>query len=63
VRNNLMAAKPTVHDEPSQIDRFKALAHEPGCDGDDAASEEALKKVAESPHQPKHEPRTHKAKG
>jgi hypothetical protein len=40
----------------------KALACELGCDEDEAAFEEALKKVAETPHQPKHEPKQRKLK-
>lgn len=41
----------------SQHDRFKQLARELGCDEDEAAFDEALKKLAESGHQPKHEPK------
>jgi hypothetical protein len=40
-----------------QIDRFKELARELGCDEDEAAFEGALKRVAESPALPKHEPK------
>ena len=40
-----------------QIDRFKKLARELGCDEDEAAFEVALKKVAETPTLPKHEPK------
>jgi hypothetical protein len=48
-----------VSDAP-QIDRFKALARELGCDEDEAVFETALKKVAEAPHPPKHEPKKRK---
>jgi hypothetical protein len=41
----------------SQVDRFKALARELGCDEDEAAFEAALKKVAEAPQPAKHEPK------
>lgn len=41
----------------NQHDRFKQLARELGCDEDEAAFEEALRKVAQSPHQPKREPK------
>jgi hypothetical protein len=47
------------NDEP-QIDRFKELARELGCDEDEAAFEAALKKVAASAHLPKHEPKKRK---
>jgi len=40
----------------SQHDRFKQLARELGCDEDEAAFEEALRKVAQSKPQPKHVP-------
>ena len=40
-----------------QIDRFKELARELGCDEDEAAFEAALKKVAEAAPQLKHEPK------
>ena len=43
-----------------QIDRFKALARELGCDEDEAAFEAALKKVAERAPLPKHEPKKRK---
>jgi hypothetical protein len=46
-----------------QIDRFKALARELGCNEDEAAFEAALKKVAERAPLPKHEPKKRKAKG
>ena len=47
---------PTLPDE-TQIDRFKELARELGCDEDEAAFDAALKKVAESAPLPKHEPK------
>ena len=49
--------------DESQIDRFKALARELGCDEDEGAFEEALKKVASAPPLPKHEPKKRKPKG
>jgi hypothetical protein len=49
--------------EQSLIDRFKEPARELGCDEEEAAFEAALKKVAETPHQPKHEPKKRKATG
>jgi hypothetical protein len=49
--------------DESQIDRFEALARELGCDEDEAAFDAALKKIAETPHQPTHEPKQRKAKG
>jgi len=55
------ASKPATQDE-TQIDRFKALARELGCDEDEAVFDAAVKKVAEAPHQPKHEPKKRKAK-
>ncbi len=55
-----MAKKAT--DAADQIDRFKALARELGCDEDEAAFDAALKKIAETPHQPKHEPKKRKPK-
>lgn len=44
-------------DDPDQIERFKALARELGCDEDEAAFEGALKKLAQSKPLPKHEPK------
>ncbi len=41
----------------SQIDRFKELARELGCDEEEATFEDTLKKVAESKSLPKHEPK------
>jgi len=52
----------TPKDDPSQIDRFKALARELGCDEDEAAFDAAVKKVAESAPLPKHEPKKRKRK-
>jgi hypothetical protein len=51
------ARKSAAQDEAPQIDRFKALARELGCDEDEAAFEAALKKVAERAPLPKHEPK------
>jgi hypothetical protein len=48
--------------DSDQIERFKALARELGCDEDEAAFEAALKRVAESPTLPKHEPRKRASK-
>jgi len=42
--------------DTSQVDRFKQLAKELGCNEDEAAFEEALRKVAQSKPQPKHVP-------
>jgi hypothetical protein len=49
-----MSRKP---DSLDQHDRFKQLARELGCDEDEAAFEEALRKVAQSKPAPKHEPK------
>ncbi len=49
-------SQPMTSDQP-QIDRFKELARELGCDEDEAAFDEALKKVAETKPLPKHEPK------
>jgi hypothetical protein len=56
------ARKAAAQDEAPQIDHFKALARKLGCDEDEAAFEASLKKVAASPHQPKHEPKKRKPK-
>ena len=56
-----MNTKPSVADS-SQIDRFKEVARELGCDEDEAAFEAALKKVAEAKPGPKHEPKRRTAK-
>jgi hypothetical protein len=48
---------------PHQIDRFKALARELGCDENEAAFDAALKKIAERAPLPKHEPKKRKPKG
>ena len=45
-----------------QIDRFKELARELGCDEDEVAFEAALKKVAEAPQPQKHEPQKRERK-
>lgn len=42
--------------DSDQIDRFKELARELGCDEDEATFEAALKKVAGAKPGPKHEP-------
>ena len=60
------AGRPAFKPSPSaadQIDRFKGLARELGCDEDEAVCEEALKKVAAPPRQPKHEAKKRKPKG
>ena len=44
-------------DDSDQVLRFKELARELGCDEDEAAFEEALRKLAEAGHQPKHKPK------
>jgi hypothetical protein len=44
-------------DPKNQHKRFKELARELGCDEDEAAFDQALKKVAESGPAPKHEPK------
>jgi hypothetical protein len=41
----------------AQIDRFKELARELGCDEDEGAFEGALKKLAQSKPLPKYEPK------
>lgn len=46
----------------TQHDRFKQLARELECNEDEAAFEEALKKVATAPAQPKYEPKKRKPK-
>jgi hypothetical protein len=59
-----MAAKSTSADDgQAQHQRFKELARELGCDEDEGAFEEALKKVASAPPLPKHEPKKRKPKG
>jgi len=45
-----------------QIDRFKELARELGCDEDEAAFDEALKKLAEVKPLPKYEPKRRQPK-
>lgn len=49
--------------EQSQIERFKELARELGCDEDEAAFDAALKKVAERAPLPKHEPKKRRSPG
>ena len=46
----------------SQVDRFKQMARELGCDESDEAFERALDKVAHAPAQPKYEPKKRKPK-
>jgi hypothetical protein len=60
---NRFAVDKKATDTTEQHQRFKELARELGCDEDEAAFEAALKKVAETPHQSKHEPKKRKAKG
>ena len=43
--------------DADQIDRFKELARELGCDEDEAAFEAALKTLVQSTPLPKHEPK------
>jgi hypothetical protein len=52
-----MSSRNPTAAENDQIDRFKELARELGCDEDEAAFEAALKKVAESAPLPKHVPK------
>ncbi len=47
--------------DSDQIDRFKELARELGCDEDEAAFDAALKKVAEAKPGPKYEPKKRSA--
>jgi hypothetical protein len=56
------ARKRTIDDETAQIDRFKALAREPGCDGREAAFESASKARAASKPVRAHEPKKHQPK-
>jgi hypothetical protein len=44
-------------ESPDQHERFKGLARELGCDEDEVAFDQALKKVAESGPALKHEPK------
>nr|WP_294557009.1 hypothetical protein [uncultured Rhodopila sp.] len=41
----------------SQLDRFKELARQLECDEDEAAFDEALKRLADVKALPKHEPK------
>jgi hypothetical protein len=52
-----MAGNQHLSEDHGQIDRFKELARELGCDEDEAAFDAALKKLVESPALPKHEPK------
>jgi hypothetical protein len=51
------AKRPESVDSQLQIDRFKELARELGCDEDEAAFAAAVKKLSESKPLPKHEPK------
>ena len=54
----------SVNDDSSkvpQIERFRETARKLGCDEDEAAFDAALKKVAEQPPRPKHEPKKRKS--
>ena len=51
-------SKPLKNTEPEQIDRFKELAREIGCDESEDAFEAALRKLAAAKPLPKHEPKT-----
>jgi hypothetical protein len=51
---------PSAQDDQAQHQRFRDLARELGCDEDEATFDVALKKVAESPPLPKHEPKKRK---
>jgi hypothetical protein len=53
----------TQKSDDNQIDRFKELARELGCDEDEAKFEDALKRLAESAPLPKHEPKKRATKG
>jgi hypothetical protein len=59
-----MAQKPGSHANEShdQLQRFKELARELGCEEDEGAFESALKKLAEAKPLPRHEPKKRKAK-
>jgi hypothetical protein len=46
----------------SQVERFKQLARELGCDEDEATFDETLKRLAESEHLPKREPKKRTSK-
>ena len=48
---------PTTTGDPDQIDRFKELARELGCDEDEAVFDAALKNLADVNPLPKHEPK------
>jgi hypothetical protein len=52
--------KPKPEPGTNQHERFKELARELGCEEDEAAFDQALKKVAESGPAPKHEPKKRK---
>jgi hypothetical protein len=59
----MTAKQPSPEADEAQHQRFKELARELGCDEDEAAFDAAVKKIATSPHQPKHEPKKRKLKG
>jgi hypothetical protein len=46
-----------ANESHDQLQRFKELARELGCDENEAAFESALKKLAEAKPLPKHEPK------
>jgi hypothetical protein len=52
-----MANQANPKTDSAQIDRFKELARELGCDEDEAAFDAAVKKLSESKPLPKHEPK------
>ena len=51
------ARKPRPPDEKPQIERFREAARELGCDDDEAAFDEKLRRIMR--HQPKVDPRKH----
>jgi len=51
------ASQMETKSDQSQIDRFKELARELGCDEDEAAFDRALKKLTESKPLSTHEPK------
>ncbi len=50
-------------EKDGQIDRFKELARELGCDEDEAAFDAAVKKLSKSKPLPRHEPKRRMLKG
>jgi len=57
------ARKALPPDAKPQIERFKELARELGCDEDEAAFEAALARIVSTPAQPKYEPKRRQPKG